>query len=303
MIKPHHPRATEATIKYFIIQTTASALILSASTINALHTAQWSISSPIQPYTAVTITIGIILKLGVAPTHLWYIEVLQGLTIPVALLLTTWQKIAPLTLLYLTINQLPINIVLVLGLLSTTLGGLLGLNQTQVRKIIACSSISHMGWLIATLAINSKLTTLALLTYIIITMVTFNLLITTKTKSLKDLGNAWPVSPPQLTLIIITLLSLAGMPPLTGFIPKLLILKSLIQLNITPIATALALASLPSIFFYVRITYITVLTQPPNTTAIEYKWRFKPHPVITLTILNTTPIILLPIAPILYNTL
>ena len=197
MIKPHHPRATEATIKYFIIQTTASALILSASTINALHTAQWSISSPIQPYTAVTITIGIILKLGVAPTHLWYIEVLQGLTIPVALLLTTWQKIAPLTLLYLTINQLPINIVLVLGLLSTTLGGLLGLNQTQVRKIIACSSISHMGWLIATLAINSKLTTLALLTYIIITMVTFNLLITTKTKSLKDLGNAWPVSPPS----------------------------------------------------------------------------------------------------------
>nr|YP_009110478.1 NADH dehydrogenase subunit 2 [Uroplatus fimbriatus]BAP90244.1 NADH dehydrogenase subunit 2 [Uroplatus fimbriatus] len=302
MMKPLHPRATEAAIKYFLIQTFASTLIVFSSILNAWQTGQWTITLTPTPLATTLLTIAIMVKLGVAPTHLWYIEVLQGVTMNMALLITTWQKLAPLTLLYLTVNQLPMNIIITLGAVSTVLGGFIGLNQTQMRKIMACSSISHMGWLIITLNANPQLMTLTLLLYIILTTTTFNILSTTKTTSLLDLGTAWATSPTRMVLMMATLMSLGGIPPLTGFLPKLLILKNLISLNLIPLATMMALASLPSLFFYLRMFYLTTITSPPNTTTTEYKWRFKTPQLPSAATLSITSVLILPIAPLLYNT-
>nr|ADN30011.1 NADH dehydrogenase subunit 2 [Asaccus elisae] len=296
--KPHHPRATEAATKYFLIQATAAGLILFSATTNAWQTGQWLMTHQLNPIPATTLTVAIMLKLGVAPAHAWLPEVLQGSTMNTALIISTWQKLAPLTFLYLTLHHLPTAILLYIGLLSAILGGLLGLNQTQTRKIMAFSSIAHMGWLMAALTTNLNLTTLMLTTYLLLTSTMFLILITTTAKSIVNLGTTWSHSPTLQTMSLITLMSMGGMPPLTGFMPKLMILKELISSNLIPLGTALILASLPSLFFYTRMTYLTTLTLPPNTTNNHHQWRLKlttPHPTPLLMTMSATLLIIMPL--------
>nr|ATX74261.1 NADH dehydrogenase subunit 2 [Gehyra nana] len=300
IMKLSHPRATEATMKYFLVQTLAAALILFAGTMNAWQTGLWSIMNPTKT-TTIMITTAILLKLGAAPVHLWYPEVLQGTTLNTALLISTWQKLAPLALLYMMHTNLPNNLLLLAGLLSALLGGWAGLNQTQTRKIMAHSSITHMGWILIALNTNPQLTTLTLLTYMIMTTAMLSSLNATTTKTITDMGTTWSMSPTLMTLTLLTLTSLGGLPPLTGFMPKLLILNELTTKPLLPLATALAMASLPSLFFYMRMAYSTTLTTPPNTTNTEHKWRFK---TTSLFIPMTTALALLmmPLAPTLYTT-
>nr|AIM44909.1 NADH dehydrogenase subunit 2 [Afrogecko porphyreus] len=300
--KTKHPRATEAATKYFIVQATAAAIILFASTLNAWQTGQWDIMHPNSAIATTMMTLALVLKLGLAPLHFWYPEVLQGTTMTTAMIISSWQKIAPLSLLALTTSQLPTNTLLLVGLTSILVGGWAGMNQTQTRKIMAFSSIAHVGWLIIALTITTSLTTLTLLIYTTMTITMFSCLNTTTAKTLKDLGTNWTQSPPIMMMTMITLLSLGGLPPLTGFMPKWLILKELTAMNLMPLCTTAALASLPSLFFYIRMCYLTTSTTPPNTTTTEYKWRLKLCPPKSLTMMVTTATLLLPITPMLYNT-
>nr|AFS17328.1 NADH dehydrogenase subunit 2 [Lepidodactylus guppyi] len=299
IMKSGHPRATEATTKYFLIQATAAALILFASTLHAWKTGQWNITQDLSSMTTTTITIAIMLKLGMAPVHAWYPEVLQGSTMNTALIISTWQKLAPLTLLYLMNPHLPTNIMLTLGLTSALLGGWTGLNQTQTRKIMAYSSIAHMGWLIIALTFNPRLALMTLLIYITMTTALFLSLNTTTTKTLTDLGMAWTQSPPLITLLVLSLMSLGGLPPLTGFTPKWLILSELCSMKLMPLSIMLAMASLPSLYFYIRMTYLTVLITPPTTTNTEHKWRFMKTPNTPLPLTITLTIMMLPMTPML----
>nr|QTT61381.1 NADH dehydrogenase subunit 2 [Dixonius siamensis] len=302
IMQPPHPRSTEATTKYFLIQATSAALILFASTMNAWQTGHWTILQSPSPLTTTIAMMAIMMKLAIAPAHLWYPEILQGTTMTTALIISTWQKLAPLAMLYMMTPHLPTHTMLLLGLLSTTIGGWSGLNQTQTRKMMAFSSISHMGWLITALCLNPSLTTLTMTTYLIMTTTMFLMLTTSATKSLTDSGTTWTNSPLTLTFTMLTLLSLGGLPPLTGFMPKLLILNELTWSKLTPLATTLALATLPSLAFYTRMAYLTTLTIPPNTTPSEHKWRFKTPPTTLIPTLLLLTTLSLPMMPLMYYT-
>nr|ATG83348.1 NADH dehydrogenase subunit 2 [Cnemaspis samanalensis] len=302
IIKHHHPRATEAATKYFLIQATTAATLLLAGTMNAWQTGQWDITHTTTPPAAMLFTMAIMMKLGLAPMHLWYPEILQGTTMLTALLISTWQKIAPLTLLFLTAPTLPTNTLMLSGFLSALLGGWAGLNQTQTRKIMAFSSIAHMGWLITTICLNPSLTMLAFILYTIMTTTMFITLNTNTTNSLANLNTTWSYSPMMLTVTMLALLALGGLPPLTGFVPKWLILKELVTANLMTLSTALALASLPSLFFYTRMAYLTTLTLAPAPTNIKHKWRFKTQHPQNHAVLITMTMLLLPLTPLLHTT-
>nr|AFP67634.1 NADH dehydrogenase subunit 2 [Pachydactylus punctatus] len=300
IMKPHHPRATKATTKYFLIQTTAAALILFASTLNAWKTGHWNILSPSSPTSNIILLSAILLKLGIAPAHLWYPDIIQGSNMLTALTVSTWQKLAPLSLPTYVMNTT--TAILLLGLLSVAIGGWAGLNQTQTRKIMAFSSIAHMGWLMMALTTNPHLTTLTLITYLLMTTATFLSLTSTTTKTLQDLGTTWSHSPALATMTVLTLLSLGGLPPLTGFMPKLLILKELILMNLTPTSTLLAMISLPSLYFYTRMVYFTIITTPPNTTCTKHTWRLSNNKNTNPTLIMSLATMLLPILPLTYLT-
>nr|AAR18900.1 NADH dehydrogenase subunit 2 [Saltuarius cornutus] len=296
--KQHHPRATEAATKYFLHQATASALIVLASSINAWKTGQWDISQLSSPESSTILTLALAMKLASAPFHFWLPEVLQGSTLCTAMIVSTWQKLAPIMLLYMTTNSLNKQALVALGLLSALLGGWLGLNQTQTRKIMAFSSIAHMGWMFMALALSPNLAMMNLLIYLTLTLAMFMALLTTTSKTLLDLGTAGPQSPTLLSATMLTLMSLGGLPPLTGFIPKWLILKELTTNNLITISTILALSALPSLFFYLRMSYMTTLTLPPNTNSSKYKWRLKSfQPPLSPN--NYYSSLLLPITPLI----
>nr|AAT78097.1 NADH dehydrogenase subunit 2 [Anolis sagrei] len=296
----HHPRSTEAATKYFLTQAAASALILFSSMINAWETGTWDITQLSSTPSHILLTVALAMKLGLVPMHFWLPEVLQGSTLMTALIITTWQKIAPMALIYLTINSLSTMILLLMGLMSTVIAGWAGLNQTQTRKIMAYSSIAHLGWMIAVSSIMTNLMVMNLMIYLIMTSALFQTLIFSKSKTVQDTTTTWALSPLIATITMTLLLSLGGLPPLTGFLPKWLILEELVTQNLITMATVMALSALLSLFFYLRLAYTTTLTLSPNTTSTKFKWRLKlnqPTPLMLIT--ATTSTFLLPLTPLM----
>nr|ADF55221.1 NADH dehydrogenase subunit 2 [Trachylepis varia] len=298
--KQHHPRATEATTKYFLTQAAASAMILFASTTNAWTTGTWDVSQLTASPSCTLLTLALSMKLGLAPLHFWLPEVLQGVPMETALIIATWQKLAPISLLYLTYNSINPMVLLMMALISTLSGGWGGLNQTQTRKIMAFSSIAHLGWMAAILALNPNILLLNLLLYIIMTIPMFLMLKSTSSKTIKDLTTLWTTSPQITSMMMILLMSLGGLPPLTGFMPKWLILQELTMHNLTAIATIMAMSALLSLFFYLRMAYVTALTLHPTTTKDTNKWRFQPKLMMPATALTIMSLFLLPMMPMMY---
>nr|AFP67698.1 NADH dehydrogenase subunit 2 [Tiliqua rugosa] len=298
--KQHHPRATEAAAKYFLTQAAASATLLFASTVNAWSTGTWDITQLTNQPACIMLTMALAMKLGLAPLHFWLPEVLQGASLKTALIITTWQKLAPLALLYLTHNSINPTILLALGLLSTLVGGWGGLNQTQTRKIMAFSSIAHLGWMAAILTLSPNIMLLNLFLYLMMTTTTFMMLMLTTAKNIKDLTTSWTISPPTSTFLLILLMSLGGLPPLTGFIPKWLTLQELTTHNLPTTAVLLAISALLSLFFYLRLSYVTALTMFPTTTQTTHKWRFQPKlNTAMMSTLLMPSLLLLPLTPMM----
>nr|ABD49467.1 NADH dehydrogenase subunit 2 [Phrynosoma mcallii] len=296
--KQHHPRATEAATKYFLTQAAASATLLFASTTNAWQTGTWDITNMTSLTANTLLTMALAMKLGLAPMHFWLPEVLQGSTIKTALIITTWQKLAPIALILMVSNNLSPTTLLTMAMISALLGGWAGLNQTQTRKIMAYSSIAHLGWMAAITTIMPTILTLNLILYLLMTTSMFYTLILLNSKNIKDVAASATTSPTTTTLAMLTLLSLGGLPPLTGFLPKWLILEELIVQNLTPTAMILVLSALLSLFFYLRLSYSSTITLAPNTTTTKHKWRFKPAPSSTLlTMTLPMSLLMLPITP------
>nr|YP_009108084.1 NADH dehydrogenase subunit 2 [Platysmacheilus nudiventris]AIU45426.1 NADH dehydrogenase subunit 2 [Platysmacheilus nudiventris] len=298
MAQHHHPRAVEATTKYFLTQATAAAMILFASTTNAWITGEWDMNNMSNPIASTLVITALALKIGLAPMHFWMPEVLQGLDLLTGLILSTWQKLAPLALIIQTSQAINPLLLTSFGLMSALVGGWGGLNQTQLRKILAYSSIAHMGWMIIVLQYAPQLTLLALGTYIFMTSAAFLTLKTSSATKVNTLAMTWSNSPILTTTTALVLLSLGGLPPLTGFMPKWLILQELAKQNLPITATIMALAALLSLYFYLRLCYAMTLTISPNVTNSTTPWRMKATQTsLPLTISTTIALGLLPVTP------
>nr|BAO84668.1 NADH dehydrogenase subunit 2 [Foetorepus altivelis] len=272
MIHNHHPRAAEATTKYFIVQAAAAAMILFSAVIKAWTTGEWVINPFSEPLSTSLLVLALALKLGLAPAHSWLPDVLQGLNLTTGMILSTWQKIAPLTLM-LQASKPEASLMLTLGVLSIVVGGLGGLSQTQTRKIMAYSSIAHLGWMAVALPLAPHLTLLALTLYIATTYCMFSLLLMAKGLTINSLAISWTKNNALLISTPIILFSLGGLPPTLGFTPKWFILMELTSHNMMIVALMIALSSLLSLYFYVRLSYALALTKAPNTISGAAPWR------------------------------
>nr|YP_009137046.1 NADH dehydrogenase subunit 2 [Elaphe anomala]AKE32282.1 NADH dehydrogenase subunit 2 [Elaphe anomala] len=296
--KPNHPRATEAATKYYLIQSMASTAILFAATTNALNTSSWDIHLTTEPMATTIITLALMMKMAAAPFHFWLPDVSQGSTTLTTMTILTWQKIAPLMILLMTHNKTNITLTLTSAILSITMGGLGSLNQTQLRKLMAFSSIAHTGWIMATMTMTPNISTLTFTIYVMITIPVFLMINTTTSTTIKDIGTMWTNSPHIMMVLSTTILSLGGLPPLSGFMPKWLILNNMVSLHMTVEATLMAMMSLLSLYVYMRLVYLSSMTLPPHTTLMSLKWRTlnKKHYMMTSTLAMMSTL-LLPMSP------
>nr|AAD44463.1 NADH dehydrogenase subunit 2 [Scomberomorus brasiliensis] len=299
MAQSHHPRAVEATTKYFLTQATAAAMLLFASTTNAWLTGQWNIEQMTHPIPTTMIILALALKIGLAPLHSWLPEVLQGLDLTTGLILSTWQKLAPFALI-LQMHSANPTMLIMLGVTSTLVGGWGGLNQTQLRKILAYSSIAHLGWMVLILQFSPSLTLLTLSTYILMTSATFLVFKLNKATNINMLATSWTKTPALTALAPLVLLSLGGLPPLTGFMPKWLILQELSKQDLAPVATLAALSALLSLYFYLRLSYAMTLTMSPNNLSGTTPWRLTSNQLsLPLSLFIVATLALLPLTPAL----
>nr|ADX96250.1 NADH dehydrogenase subunit 2 [Pamphorichthys hasemani] len=297
MTQNHTPRAIEAATKYFFAQATASATLLFASISNAFLTGEWDILHTPYLLTFTLVTLALAMKIGLAPLHSWMPEVMQGLNLLTGLILSTWQKLAPLYLIYKIQPNNP-NIFVTLGIMSIIVGGWGGFNQVQLRKILAYSSIAHLGWMILILSFSPPLALLTIIIYLTMTFSLFSSFMLTRTTHINSLSTTWAKIPILTISTPLILLSLGGLPPLTGFMPKWLILQELTKQDLAPLATIAALSSLFSLYFYLRLSYAMTLTIPPNNPAGTLTWRLCPqHKTFFMTLTTISTVTLLPVTP------
>nr|ASP44816.1 NADH dehydrogenase subunit 2 [Sundamys maxi] len=286
-----NPRSTEAATKYFLMQATASMILLLAIALNYKQLGMWTLQQQTNTTFLNMMLISLSMKLGLAPFHYWLPEVTQGIPMHIGLILLTWQKIAPLSILLQIYQLLNPTITTILAISSVFIGAWGGLNQTQTRKIMAYSSIAHMGWMMAILPYNPNMTTLNLAIYILLTVPMFIALMMNSATTINSLSLAWNKTPMILTMASIILLSLGGLPPLTGFLPKWAIISELLKNNCSILSTLMAIMALLNLFFYTRLIYSMSLTMFPtnnNSKMISHYQNLKFNFILpTLTVLST----------------
>nr|ARJ31533.1 NADH dehydrogenase subunit 2 [Sundamys muelleri] len=293
-----NPRSTEAATKYFLMQATASMILLLAIVLNYKQLGMWALQQQTNTLFLYMMLISLSMKLGLAPFHYWLPEVTQGIPMHIGLILLTWQKIAPLSILLQIYQLMSPTITTILAISSVFIGAWGGLNQTQTRKIMAYSSIAHMGWMVAILPYNPNLTILNLMIYILLTVPMFITLMMNSATTINSLSLAWNKTPMILAMASTILLSLGGLPPLTGFLPKWAIISELLKNNCFTLSTLMAIMALLNLFFYTRLIYSMSLTMFPtnnNSKMISHHQTLKFNFILpTLTVLST---LTLPLSP------
>nr|QNE85557.1 NADH dehydrogenase subunit 2 [Suillia flava] len=242
--------STEASLKYFLTQALASAILLFSVILFLLEN---KMSLQMNHFFTNSMTLSsLLLKSGAAPFHFWFPNVMEGLSWANSLVLMTWQKIAPLMLASYTIVK---PMMMVCAILSVIIGSLGGLNQTSLRKLMAFSSINHLGWMITSMFTSE---TLWMTYFMFYSFLSFNLIMMFnlfKLNSIPQLFSLFSNSTSLKAVMFLNLLSLGGLPPFLGFIPKWLVIQTLIVNSQLMLMTVLTVMTLITLFFYLRLCY------------------------------------------------
>nr|AEW48050.1 NADH dehydrogenase subunit 2 [Parastegana drosophiloides] len=241
--------STEASLKYFLTQALASTVLLFAVILMMLKNIVTEMN---QSYITMMMLSSLLLKTGAAPFHFWFPNMMEGLSWMNALLLMTWQKIAPLML----ISHINIQFMLITStIFSVIIGALGGINQTSLRKLMAFSSINHLGWMLSSLNTNESIWMIYFFMYSFLSITLIFMFNLFKVSHFNQLFMMFFYSKNLKFILFLNFLSLGGLPPFLGFIPKLLMIQQLIISNQLFLLMIMILMSLITLFFYLRICY------------------------------------------------
>nr|YP_009590136.1 NADH dehydrogenase subunit 2 [Palesisa nudioculata]QBM09706.1 NADH dehydrogenase subunit 2 [Palesisa nudioculata] len=240
--------STESSLKYFLTQALASSMFLFAIILFLMNSNEMYSNS----FMKMMIFSSLLLKSGAAPFHFWFPNVIEGLSWINSLILMTWQKIAPLMLIsYIIYKPLIITSII----FSSNVGALGGLNQTSLRKLMAYSSINHLGWMLAAMYQNNLLWMTYFSFYSFLTFSMIFLLNMYKISHINQLFSLFYYSKSMKFFIFFNLLSLGGLPPFLGFFPKWIVIQSLVLTNQFFLLTIMVLMTLITLYFYIRLSY------------------------------------------------
>lgn len=228
----------EASLKYLLFQALGSRLLLISTVSPLLH---------------FFLPLALTIKLGAAPFHAWFPSVIKRISWVPSTLLITWQKIAPMLLIVSTLKRR--HLYIVVGVTRALVGGIGGINQTHFRPLLAYSSIGHIGWIISSATTSQFIPIFYLVMYIIISariMLTATITNTFLIKSSKKKAHLLVYLP-----LSFLLLSLSGIPPLAGFIPKVIVIISIKSILVVLL---LIIGSLINLYYYLRFILIILIT-------------------------------------------
>jgi NADH-quinone oxidoreductase subunit N len=274
-------RSTEAGLKYFVLGALASGLLVYGislvygfgGTTNFAALSHVLISSKAAGFGTVIgivfVLVGLAFKLSAAPFHMWTPDVYEGAPTSVTALFGTAPKVAAMALL-LSVMLGPFGHLLsqwqmlieILAVISMLLGSLAAIGQTNIKRLMAYSSIGHMGYALIGLAAGTEAGVQATLVYIAIYVVmsfgTFACIIAmrrqgTQVETIADLAGLSTQRPGYALALAVLMWSMAGIPPLSGFFGKLYVFSSAINAGLTALAIIGVLTSVIGAFYYLRV--------------------------------------------------
>lgn len=289
-------KATEAAMKYFVLGALASGLLLYG--ISMIYGATGTldlalVAKAIKMHTAndmllvfglVFIVAGLCFKLGTVPFHMWVPDVYQGSATAVTLMIGAAPKLAAFVfVLRILVQGLEAMVadwqamLALVAVLSMAIGNITAIAQTNIKRMLAYSTISHMGFLLLGLLAGTPDGYAAALfyslIYVLMSMVSFGILLGLsragfECETLDDLKglnsrNSW-----YALLMLLTMFSMAGVPPLAGFYAKFAVIKAIVDIHLYWLAIIAVMMSLIGAFYYLRVVKNIYFDEAQDTSAI-----------------------------------
>nr|ATN41128.1 NADH dehydrogenase subunit 2 [Pterygota sp. 3 LC-2017] len=254
MMKTNNLFSSEATLKYFLTQALASSVLLFF--IIFFYFLPFKLLMKLNFISNIIFASSLMMKIGMAPFHFWFPIVMEGLNWINNLLLMTWQKIAPIILLSYCMNM---NFFIFSIFSSIIIGSINGLNQTSIRKLLAYSSINHLGWMLSGILNNQNIWFIYFLFYCFLSISIVLIFNTFKIFNLNQIFSFFNFKNLIKTIIFLPLLSLGGLPPFLGFFPKWILIEYLMSMNYLFLLMMLIYFTLITLYFYLRIAYSSFL--------------------------------------------
>ncbi|MGR3312682.1 NADH-quinone oxidoreductase subunit NuoN [Roseovarius indicus] len=296
-------KSTEAGLKYFVLGALSSGLLLYGASLTYGYTGTTLFSgiiasaegqAPIGLLIGIVFVIsGLAFKVSAVPFHMWTPDVYQGAPTPITAFFATAPKMAAMGLFarvvhdaYGGVVQDWQQVIAVLSLLSMFLGGIAAIGQRDIKRLMAYSSIAHMGYALMGLASGTVFGVQAMLIYmaIYITMNvgTFAFILSMErdgqpVTEISSLNMYSKAHPGRAMAMLILMFSLAGVPPLLGFFGKLYVLRAAYEGGLVWLAVAGVLASVIGAFYYLRIVYYMYFgeeQEPLETGKSPVQWGF-----------------------------
>nr|YP_009538104.1 NADH dehydrogenase subunit 2 [Athyma ranga]AYN60886.1 NADH dehydrogenase subunit 2 [Athyma ranga] len=242
---------SEASLKYFLTQSIASINFLFSILLSLFLMKNFFFNN----FFSIIINSSLLMKMGSAPFHFWFPNIMEGLSWFNCFILMTWQKITPMILLSYYFN---LNFLFFIMIFNVLIGAVGSFNQTSLRKLMAFSSINNLGWMISSMIISENLWFIYFIFYSIFTFIMCFLFYIINTFFISQLF-FFNMNFLIKISIMINFLSLGGLPPFLGFFPKWLVINYLLNNNFFIISFMFVMSSLILLFVYIRIIYSSLL--------------------------------------------
>ena len=313
-------KSNEAAIKYFVLGALASGLLLYGMSMlygfsgsldlytigNVIQTQ--NINSEILVFGLVFIVVGIAFKLGAVPFQMWVPDVYEGSVTPITMMISTIPKFAAVAMLirflFQGLESLIVDwqqMLLIMAILSMVIGNITAIAQKKIKRMLAYSTISHIGFVLLGFYVGTisgvQASIFYLSTYIIMTLAVFGLviLLSSSRKSIElidDLKGLSQTHPWEAFLMMIVMFSLAGIPPTIGFYAKFSILQVVVDKEVVWPAIVAVISALIGMYYYLRIIRYMYFEKPSK------KINIKTHvPMLSILTINAGGLLVLGIFP------
>jgi len=279
-INRDNARSTEAGLKYFVLGALSSGMLLYGISLVYGYTGSVDFETIASALTTgerqlgllfglVFILAGLSFKISAVPFHMWTPDVYEGAPTPVTAFFAAAPKMAAMALIVrVTYGAFaPVaadwqQIVVFIAIASMALGAFAAIGQTNIKRLMAYSSIGHMGFALVGLAAGTASgvqgVAIYMLIYLVMTLGTFAFILAMRTKDgqveeIADLSGLASTNPLMATALTLLMFSLAGIPPLAGFFAKWYVFLAAIQAGLYPLAIIGVLASVVGAYYYLRI--------------------------------------------------
>ena len=289
--------ATEAAMKYFILGALASGMLLYGMSIIYGVTGSLSISAvataiqtggldnTVLSFGLVFLVIGVGFKLGAVPFHMWLPDVYEGAPTAMTLFIATTPKLAAfammIRLLVEGLGDLQIywqDMLVMLSVLSVVLGNIVAIAQTNLKRMLAYSTISHIGFILLGIISGTDEgyagSLFYALTYTLMTLAAFGMIILMsrrgfEAEEIADYKGLSQRHPWFALMMLIVMFSMAGIPPLVGFYAKLAVIKSIVDIGLISVAVLVVVISVIGAFYYLRVIKVMYFDEAEEAYEID----------------------------------